>query len=54
VIRRLIAEQVVDDHQDGVRDGDDGPLLSASGRETPILGGQLGALGARDGLGRFD
>src|SRR5687767_1540735 len=35
----LIAEQVVDDDQDRVGDGDNGALLTASGSEAPILGG---------------
>ena len=49
-----VAEQVVADDQDGVGDGDDGPLLAASGCEAAILGGEVGALGARGSLGGLD
>ena len=50
----LLVEQVIDDDQDRVGDGDDGTLLAASWCETPIRGGELGALGTRGGLGCFD
>ena len=37
-----------------VGDGDDRPLLAAAGGQAAILGGEVGALGARGGLGGLD
>src|SRR5688572_18151883 len=48
-----VLEEVVDDDEDGVADGDDGALLPAPGHELAVVRGEVGVTGARGGPGGF-
>ena len=53
-VDRALRQQVVDDDQDGVGDGDGRLRPAAAGCQAPVLRRQVGALGAGGGVGGLD
>lgn len=47
-------QEVVDDHQDGVPEGDERALLTPPGGDAAILGGEVGVLGLARDVGDLD